>query len=166
MTKPRDLIGLKIPTRRHIKRRKSFFFSSQMQTPRSSNYLYVPATPPSPTPVGAGYSGPFESVGDKRCKSWPFTLNNYTLQNELDIQLLAKMDNSILYLVYGREVCPTTGTPHLQGFIQFKTKRSFMVVKCLLPWGCHIEPLKKTPFEAADYCKKDDPEPFEFVNLI
>lgn len=136
-----------------------------MQSPRSSNYVYCPPSPTTPSPVGGHFSGPYESVADKRSKNWPWTLNNYTLAQEFQIQVLAKTDNSINYLVYGREICPTTGTPHLQGFVQFKSKRSFLVVKCLLPYGVHIEPMQTTAQQCADYCLKEDPEPFQFVNL-
>lgn len=128
-----------------------------MQTPRTSNYVYVPTTPPTPTPLGSG--------GD-RSKSWCFTLNNYSSSAELDIQILARQDPSIYYLIYGREI-GDSGTPHLQGFVRFKTKRTFGVVQSLLPWGTHLEKRVKgsTDHQAADYCKKEDKNPFEFVNL-
>lgn len=44
-----------------------------------------------------------------------FTLNNYTAEDELALSVL-----DCKYLVYGHEVAPTTGTPHLQGYIVFK----------------------------------------------
>ena len=49
---------------------------------------------------------------------WNFTINNYT-QADLD-QLQAVPDSSPYAIVYGKEVAPTTGTPHLQGVLYTK----------------------------------------------
>jgi len=118
---------------------------------------FVPVSPVTPTP--------FRSASvEERSKSWCFTLNNYQPHHELDIQLL-KHDCSVSYLIYGREV-GEAGNPHLQGFIHFKKRRSFGVVRLLLPLGCHLEAARGSPYQAAAYCAKDDPQPFEFVNLI
>jgi len=135
-----------------------------MNSPRNSNYVYVPLSPETPTPIGAGGAS-FESVADTRSKNWPWTLPNFTEEHVGQLMLLAQTDNSINYMIFGREICPSTGTPHLQGFVQFKSKRSFLVVKCLLPWGTHIEKARESAFVNAQYCKKKDPHPFEFVNL-
>lgn len=70
-----------------------------------------------------------------RSRGWQFTLNNYTDADEVDIQAIQSV-----YLIYGREVAPTTGTPHLQGFIKFGLVKSFKQVKSLLPVAAHIEP--------------------------
>lgn len=43
-----------------------------------------------------------------------FTLNNYSAA---DIELVHNLDST--YLVYGQETAPTTGTPHLQGYVVF-----------------------------------------------
>jgi len=134
-----------------------------MNTPRSSNYVYVPASPVTPVLArSTGVSVDFTS----RSKSWVFVLNNWTSDQALDVELLAQGDNAVLYLVYGREV-GESGTPHLQGFVKFKNKRSFNVVQALFPYGTHLEVRSKdsTDYHAATYCKKDDPHPFEFVNL-
>jgi len=128
-----------------------------MQTPRTS-FTYVPATPATPTPLG--------SEGN-RTKSWCFTHNNYSSSTELDYQIFARTDPAVYYLIYGREISPTTGTPHLQGFVRFKSKRSFATVQSLLPLGVHLEARAKgsTDHHAAEYCMKEDENPCEFVNL-
>jgi len=46
-----------------------------------------------------------------------FTLNNY---NDLEIQSLDENEFKYTYLLYGYEIAPKTGTPHLQGYMQFK----------------------------------------------
>jgi len=49
-----------------------------------------------------------------------YTLNNYTESDEIDIINWCKKC-AIIYIV-GREICPTTGTPHLQGYFRVKDK--------------------------------------------
>lgn len=90
-----------------------------------------------------------------RVRGYCLTINNYV---EADI---AKMDGLInnarpivTYVVYGKEVAPTTKTPHLQCYIYFKNAQEFSTVKRLFPTA-HIEQQKGTPQQASDYCKED-----------
>ena len=78
-----------------------------------------------------------------------YTLNNW---NEQDCERLQAVECT--YLVYGKEV-GEEGTPHLQGFVYFKNKKSFKQVKQLLGERCHIEAMKGSAAQAAAYCKKD-----------
>lgn len=57
------------------------------------------------------------------------------------------------YGVCGREL-GAEGTPHLQGFIRFKSATSFKRVKNLLG-RAHLESQKGSSAQAAEYCKKD-----------
>ena len=60
-----------------------------------------------------------------RKASYPWTLNNYS---ELELKTLIDLTKNeevadqlgIRLLVFGKEIAPTTGTPHLQGYIHFK----------------------------------------------
>ena len=79
-------------------------------------------------------------------RGWVFTLNNYT-QDEYDA--LSRLEPE--YIVYGKEV-GESGTPHLQGFLHFANPR--IMPKKLIP-RAHWEPLRGTPKQASDYCKKD-----------
>lgn len=81
-------------------------------------------------------------------KRWVFTLNNYTDNDEVAVQAI-----ECLYLVYGREVS-STFTPHLQGFVTFKTMQRLSGVKKLLPTA-HWETARGSSCQASDYCKKD-----------
>ena len=78
--------------------------------------------------------------------NWVFTLNNYTPADEA---LLQSMPFS--YLLYGRELAPSTGTPHLQGYIQLKKKlRRSALLKYI---NMHWEPARGS-VQDQDYCKK------------
>ncbi len=57
------------------------------------------------------------------------------------------------YIIYGKEIAPTTGTPHLQGHIVFKDAKTESSVKKLLP-GCHVQ-VSVAPNKSVEYCKKD-----------
>lgn len=46
------------------------------------------------------------------------------------------------------------GTPHIQGFIVMKVRTTLQRMSRLLP-RAHLEVMKGTPREAAEYCKKD-----------
>ena len=78
--------------------------------------------------------------------NWVFTLNNYSAADETTLQALA-----FHYLLYGREVAPITGTPHLQGYVQLrKPLRRSALCKLL---QAHWEPAKGD-VDSQDYCKK------------
>lgn len=58
------------------------------------------------------------------------------------------------YIIIGEEVCPTTGKNHWQMFVYFKNPRSVnATIKRFKPR--HVEVMRATPKEAADYCKKE-----------
>ncbi len=82
--------------------------------------------------------------------SWCFTLNNYTDDEVAKVRALQANAN---FIVYGFEI-GESGTPHLQGFIQFKTRYRFSRVRTLLFERAHIE-VARHPAEAAEYCRKD-----------
>lgn len=87
-------------------------------------------------------------------RDYVFTWNNYTSGNE---EFLAWI--KCQYLVYGHEIAPTTGTPHLQGYIYFKNPRSVKSVRKQFD-GCHIEPAKADAIDNKEYCTKVDAENF------
>lgn len=130
--------------------------------------VYVPRTPTSPTPSGGSTPRGRMSTGgvarNAQYRAWVFTLNNYCQSDLLALDQLFSND-VIEYLVYGKEVAPTTGTPHLQGLVVFKARKRFNGVRDLLPHRCSgIAVMGGTYSQAADYCRKDG-EYKEFVNL-
>lgn len=96
-----------------------------------------------------------EVVDNKaRGYDWCFVVNNYS---EDEVQVLQNLASQVRYLVYGHEVAPSTGTPHLQGYILFDEAKSFAKVKKLLGSRANIKKRykKSSPKAASDYCKKD-----------
>lgn len=81
-------------------------------------------------------------------RAWVFTCNNYS--NE-DIEKIRNLGAQ--YYVFGKEV-GDSGTPHLQGYVYFKSARRFTAMKKKLP-NFHLEPRYGTHLEARKYCIKD-----------
>lgn len=83
-----------------------------------------------------------------------FTLNNYTLEEELDLLCTTL---PVTYIVYGYEIAPTTGTPHLQGYMELNHKMRIDTIHNLgLGFQrLNLFPRKGKQEEAIKYCKKD-----------
>lgn len=84
---------------------------------------------------------------------WCFTLNNYTDANIEHLRSISTGPN-VKYLVFGREVAPTTGTHHLQGFIILSRSRRLQWVRDHV-LQAHWENARGTSRQASDYCKKE-----------
>lgn len=85
-----------------------------------------------------------------KSRSYVFTLNNYTSQDESYLQNVLQCQ----YIVYGREIAPTTGTPHLQGYVYFSNPRGFEAVRKLRKWS--IQVAKADVLKNGEYVKKGD----------
>lgn len=85
-----------------------------------------------------------------RLKSFVFTVNNYT--ND-DIERIKTIPYK--YLVFGKELAPSTGTPHLQGYMQLPNARTFKSLKKAFPSGAHLERARGSGSSNRDYCIKD-----------
>ncbi|XP_019625508.1 PREDICTED: uncharacterized protein LOC109470864 [Branchiostoma belcheri] len=84
---------------------------------------------------------------------WSFTLNNY---GDDDLARLRNIDPAaIKFMVVGAEVSPTTGTPHLQGYVNFSTKVRTTQVKGHLGDRCHVEKAVGNDHDNERYCSKD-----------
>lgn len=89
----------------------------------------------------------------QRSRNWCFTLNNYT---DEEVESVREVVKDTKYLVFGYEVAPETGTPHLQGYIQFKNEKSFKQVKKMLPDRTHFEACKGSAVQNYKYCTKGE----------
>lgn len=83
-----------------------------------------------------------------RVRNWCFTLNNYTSDDIDSIKAI-----NCRYLIFGKEV-GASGTPHLQGYIEFDKSVRFSYVKKLFP-KAHLEPRTKPREANIKYCKKE-----------
>lgn len=82
------------------------------------------------------------------------TKNNYTEQDIVSLVNFFHNPNCV-YLVYGEEVAPTTGTPHLQIYIELKNCMTMTALNKKIFnswWGV----CKGSPEDASGYCKKGE----------
>jgi len=93
------------------------------------------------------------SIDSKRVRAWCFTLNNYTVGDVTFFSETLSKDAS--YLVVGKEV-GESGTPHLQGYVEFTNARRGSAMRKLFGGKAHWEVRRGTPEQASDYCKKDN----------
>lgn len=129
----------------------------------TAGQVYVPQSPESPTPSRVGRLTHDLSLARERTKNWCWTTNNYTALDLINLTTFCE-NPEVSYIIYGKEV-GDSGTPHLQGFVQFKKRKDFNWVRDRLPFGSHLERALGSPYQAAEYCRKEDPNPMEFVNL-
>lgn len=85
------------------------------------------------------------------CVRYCFTFNNYTDEDVALIQDFA--EEHTRYLIFGKEIAPTTGTPHLQGFFILKKKNRMTWLVKRIP-RCSFIVSKGTPQQASEYCRK------------
>lgn len=89
-----------------------------------------------------------------KVSAYCFTWNNYTDETEEYLHTVYEEQN-VQYMCYGREIAPTTGTPHLQGYIKFNSKRSVTAIRKLLK-GASIRIAKGNLWHNFDYSSKED----------
>lgn len=89
---------------------------------------------------------------NERARNYIFVINNY---GETDIATIHEIAADAKYCIYGKEIAPSTGTPHLQGYIMFNNARYFnSVIKMFEP--NHVEIAKGSPWDNFVYCSKEN----------
>lgn len=83
-----------------------------------------------------------------KARAFTFTINDFDENTEEFLQGL-----ECRYIIYGYEIAPVSGRPHLQGYVYFDNPRSFKAVTKLIKG--HIETAKGAPEQNYDYCSKD-----------
>lgn len=74
------------------------------------------------------------------------------------ITKLRPLKKYINYMIYGKEICPTTGRPHFQGYV-FLKRRDFKGSKIQEIIGdpnCQIKKCDGSPLQNFNYCSKDN----------
>lgn len=85
---------------------------------------------------------------NERSRAFVFTLNNPDERSTPVLETLGAK-----YLLYGREVAPVTGTPHLQGYVYFNHARTLRSVIAKLP-GAHVAVARGSCRQNYEYCTK------------
>lgn len=104
-----------------------------------------------------------------RNRAWCFTINNWVEEDWVRCEELCKAkvgSEACRYLVICAEA-GESGTPHIQGYVEFISARRAGALKKHFVNKAHLEIRRGTSSQAADYCKKtwdDNPKPrhFEF----
>lgn len=81
-----------------------------------------------------------------------FTKNNWTPFDLLYLRSLVPSEQAT-YSCWGMETAPSTGTRHLQGYIELPNRLRIAGLRKLLP-GCHIEARRGSAEQARNYCSK------------
>jgi hypothetical protein len=91
-----------------------------------------------------------------RAKNWTITINNH---GEEDFIRLRKLfddhgeASGARYLIFQQEV-GEQGTPHIQGFISFKSQLRLAAVKKMVGDRAHLEVARGSPLKNREYCSK------------
>jgi len=80
-----------------------------------------------------------------------FTLNNYVEEELSSVRSFCESEGK--YFIIGKEV-GDSGTPHLQGYVSLKRRRTFLFVRDKLSSRCHIESARGTARQNREYCSK------------
>lgn len=98
--------------------------------------------------------------------NWCFTLNNYSPLELSHLQSLIDDDN-VVYLVFQEET-GSEGTPHIQGYIQFASRKRIAGAKAIIGNRPHLEVARGTPGQNKEYCTKEDTRsggPYEYGTM-
>jgi len=101
---------------------------------------------------------------DKKSRDWVFTWHNYTDDDKNYIgELLHIKKPAVRYICYGEEICPKTGTPHLQGYVYFHNEALWSTVCRLLKqhWCDAATDGYKASFKYTSKTRKQDLKPNE-----
>lgn len=86
----------------------------------------------------------------QRSRAWCFTCNNW---NEDDCFRILSIKEKCEYFIMGYE--GEGKTPHLQGYMYFKSQRTFQSLVKKLTHRFHLEVARGTPAQNKEYCSKE-----------
>lgn len=99
-----------------------------------------------------GNTKPREIPDSKRARRWLWTLNNYTVE---EFDTLHKKFSKEKFYIIGKEIGEKCGTPHLQGYVEFKNARSFSSMK-KINRRIHWQIADGDRESNVKYCSKDE----------
>lgn len=89
----------------------------------------------------------------KKCRAYTFTLFDYEGEGDWEASRL-RLEAACSYYVAGKEVCPETSRPHLQGYVYFKNAVAFRSVISMFGGKAHVEIAKGDSLQNFAYCSK------------
>ena len=89
-----------------------------------------------------------------RAKRWIGTIQNYDEHVVIRLEDLLMDSDKIKYGCYGKEIAPTTGTPHLHFFIHFRAAIRRNTVKTLIG-SCWLDVARGSLKAIIEYIQKD-----------
>lgn len=89
----------------------------------------------------------------RSARHYVFTLNNPVPEEAQALADFAQTQECS-YLIVGRET-GDSGTPHLQGYVAFRNRKTLLQAKALVSNRAHLEVMRGTSSQAIAYCKKD-----------
>lgn len=92
-------------------------------------------------------------------------VRNWCFVSFVNLEWEALIGDEILYICFGKEICPDTKRLHWQGYAEFSKQNTKKRVKELFGSNeIHVDPRRGTQKQAIDYCKKDG-DFYEFGEL-
>lgn len=92
------------------------------------------------------------SMSNSTLRRFVFTLNNYTDEEVLKCEKF--VNDFSKYGIFGKELAPTTNTPHLQGFINLHKPMRLNTIKKHIANRVHIEKANGSDEQNQNYCRK------------
>lgn len=137
------------PKRKNV-RKKKLKFTPRQRSDSDSSSSSVETVIPLTESSGPKYGHLVRPEGSKARaqKTWFYTINNPKPEHS---DLLKSLE--CRYHVFGNEIAPTTGTPHIQGCITFKTNWRKGAIRKLIP-GAHVMEVIEAE-HARNYCMKE-----------
>jgi len=90
-----------------------------------------------------------------KVRAWIFTLNNYTEEDKTKF-INFKDNKQIKYFICGCEIAPTTGTPHIQGYIHFVNAKTREQTRKFISLRAHLKKAKGEDTHNQAYCSKEN----------
>lgn len=91
-----------------------------------------------------------------RSRNWCYTVNNPS-EGEIESLKALFSQELVVFHVFQQENAPTTGTPHIQGYVRFTNARTMRGISRLAGFGrAHLEIAKGSPKQNMDYCTKEE----------
>lgn len=93
---------------------------------------------------------------NKRSRGWCFTINNYDKLGTFPDRLFQAFEDDVhcIYAIFGYEEAPSTGTPHIQGYVYYQSMKSFKQMQALTEKHADLRAAKGSTAQNRTYCSK------------